>query len=658
MALARVLQQDGTTKRMPTAIPFSQLATVVEQLHADNPDIPSHRTLRRSMQHEIDSLGNQDTPYGKLVQHLDFGLQEGPIPFINPFGLLYLLTHTCPTFGNLLRRPACTAKLVFYSDETVPGNVMRPDSGRGLECFYWTIIELPTWFRVRKFGWFTLLVIRTSLVRKVQGGMSAIWRQVFKVFFGSTWNFDSIGVRCMSSTSEFVFKARFGCILADEKALKEAWSVKGASGTKMCLCCKNVVGRMEVERGGYFVHYSWATPDDFDPHTDDSFEEMVELLVEANNTGTRAQLSDLCQAFGINFDMHALPFDEDLQGVVRPISGTCWDWMHILVASGGVFQYEANEFTRAIQGIGISLVEIDDFASNMKWPSSQTRLSRTFFQDRIVHSDASHLRGFASEMFLVAAVLTLFIEMVLTPANLLVEHNACFSYMCVILNILCSGDAAVANVAQLERAIALHHEAFIQLYGDSAKPKLHYLWHVPQCIRRWLANLSCFSAERKHRQVKKIANHTYRHFERHVLGKLLAEDISGFQDTLKETHLNSSRPIPWAVPIFRLVDSSVTAVHIATSAVINIGNVKRNDLLWADWGVDQVLAIARAYINIEDESGHATIYAHVTMLEKVSEAVWKPTVEQVLVSASLVKAVLPYVEVPEGIRPLIPRYHV
>ena len=68
------------------------------------------------------------------------------------------------------------------------------------------------------------------------------------------------------------------------------------------------------------------------------------------------------------------------------------------------------------------------------------------------------------------------------------------------------------------------------------------------------------------------------------------------------------------MPIFRLVDSSVTTVHIATSAVINIGNVERNYLLWADWGVDQVLAIARAYINIEDESGHATIYAHVTVL--------------------------------------------
>ena len=121
MALARVLQQDGTTKRMPTAIPFSQLATVVEQLHADNPDISSHRTLRRSMQHEIDSVGNQDTPYGKLVQHLDFGLQEGPIPFINPFALIHLLSHISLTFGNLLRRPACTASLVFSRTKPFQG---------------------------------------------------------------------------------------------------------------------------------------------------------------------------------------------------------------------------------------------------------------------------------------------------------------------------------------------------------------------------------------------------------------------------------------------------------------------------------------------------------------------------------------------------------
>ena len=169
--------------------------------------------------------------------------------------------------------------------------------------------------------------------------------------FGSTRHFEGIGVRCASLDGDFVLRAKCGCILADEKAVKQAFSVKGASGTKMCLCCKNIVGRLDVARGGYLAHHSWATPDLFDPHTDESFIEMVDLLVEVSSTGTRAQLHDLSQAFGNTFDIRARPFDEDLRTVIQPITGTYWDWMHILVASGGVFQYEANEFSLVISKV-------------------------------------------------------------------------------------------------------------------------------------------------------------------------------------------------------------------------------------------------------------------------------------------------------------------
>ena len=47
--------------------------------------------------------------------------------------------------------------------------------------------------------------------------------------------FAKVGVRCFASGGEFVLRARFACIVADEKAIKETWSCKGASGTKMCL---------------------------------------------------------------------------------------------------------------------------------------------------------------------------------------------------------------------------------------------------------------------------------------------------------------------------------------------------------------------------------------------------------------------------------------
>ena len=414
---------------------------------------------------------------------------------------------------------------------------------------------------------------------------------------------------------------------------------------------------MEFERGGYLVHYSWATPDLFDPHSDESFYEMVDLLIEVNNTGTRQQINDICQAFGISFNSDSLLWDQELRLGLKPVSCTHWDWMHILVASGGVFQYEANELVREIQGCGISLTELDDFTSNIKWPSSQTRLSKTFFQDRIVPSEASHLRGFAGEMFLVAAALTLFVEMVLAPAGVLTKHCTCFSYSCIILNILGSGDSAVGQVAELEHVIALHHEIFLRLYSACAKPKLHYLWHVPPCIRKWGVNLNCFSAERKQQRVKDIAKHTYNHLEQHVLGKLLAEDLYGLEKTLKATHLVSSRPVPWATQVFRLVDPNVGAVTASSAAVISVGTVKVGDVFWARAGADQFCAVARGFICLESVAGEEIVYAHVNMLEK-DDVIWKTTEEQVLLATSLVTAVLTYFEVPGDIRQVVPRFSV
>jgi hypothetical protein len=45
-------------------------------------------------------------------------------------------------------------RLALYFDEVKPGNVLRPDKGRSLQCVYWTLLDLPDWFRSRGYGWF------------------------------------------------------------------------------------------------------------------------------------------------------------------------------------------------------------------------------------------------------------------------------------------------------------------------------------------------------------------------------------------------------------------------------------------------------------------------------------------------------------------------
>ena len=64
------------------------------------------------------------------------------------------------------------------------------------------------------------------------------------------------------------------------------------------------------------------------------------------------------------------------------------------------------------------------------------------------------------------------------------------------------------------------------------------------------ANLSCFAAERKHKFVKAIANHTFRHIESHVVGRMLVDfldDITEptrFQDVFLINPVDVSNLLP------------------------------------------------------------------------------------------------------------------
>ena len=70
-------------------------------------------------------------------------------------------------------------------------------------------------------------------------------------------------------------------------------------------------------------------------------------------------------------------------GHVNPITHTCWDWMHILVASGGVAQYHLNGYCCALVSQGIPLKTLDDFARAWVWPRSQHGLQTEFFSQRV-----------------------------------------------------------------------------------------------------------------------------------------------------------------------------------------------------------------------------------------------------------------------------------
>jgi len=113
------------------------------------------------------------------------------------------------------------------------------------------------------------------------------------------------------------------------------------------------------EPGEYLRHFADATPEMFDLHTAETYEDAKRLLRAEARHGSKASLARLCQVSGISYQETGVLWDDHLAAFANRVDNTFWDWMHILVASGGTLQYECNELLRALSGVGVSLLDLD-----------------------------------------------------------------------------------------------------------------------------------------------------------------------------------------------------------------------------------------------------------------------------------------------------------
>ena len=140
----------------------------------------------------------------------------------------------------------------------------------------------------------------------------------------------------------------------------------------------------------------------------------------------------------------------DLRGVCRPIEHYIRDTMHILV-SGGV---AGTETARAIAAIVSTLGEgglpasachahlrahIDNFAM----PKASAKRKGWCVAEKMVGVDC--MRCFASDLLDLAPLLLAFLEDVMAPRDLLVEHARCYKLLVRILYICTMGPRQAAS---------------------------------------------------------------------------------------------------------------------------------------------------------------------------------------------------------------------
>jgi len=631
-------------------------------------------SVQKELCAQLDNLSDLCTPYGKVVESFELleGERDSMISCCNPFAWLW---HLCGQSHHFARFVAyylngITSHIAFYTDDTEPGNVLRPDDGRKFLCTYWTFFELPEWWRCRSSGWLPFCFVPLQM-RKIFGVHEAsILRITLLRFFSPDgFNFSRTGVRLPCGDSHFYIRSELGCFIMDEAAIKHTFNVKGASGSKPCLWCQNVVGRTETIRHDYLVSVKSAASEKFIPHSDVSFKKMVDEVVVAKGV-SKAKLNEIEQICGLVYDPAAIWLDAHVMSFVRVPHHIFWDWMHCLVASGGVVQYLINEFCNILVNVKVrnpfTLAQLDHFASKVCWPKGQKyKFPKLFFQKRIKLAAGKHVRAFAIEVLQVMQVLQLFVQVVLGPAGILLKEVACLKEMFTILQILQLGDACKQHLDVLGTAIRKHHELFLELWPDAAKPKLHYLVHVRTCIQRFGVNLSCFAMERRHSGIKQKAEHfcTSGSIARGLLRRVLASDLGHFRlaASFEKVHLVAPTDVAGMDCLFKgLGFEGIVEVSVSTVIVASIGRVCAGDLVChrgehARCNVGFLMFAARVVFSARPSS--PVFFLCIDVLPQLDHSDWSAQGGQKhFVQCDLMTCMLPYAREGNTITPIFSAY--
>ena len=155
------------------------------------PSLLEDNTDVAAIQRALDSLADSVGTYSTLVQ-------EDGTEFrwfhARPAAILSYFMRECPDFARLfdqrlLARP-CTPdspwRMILYLDEATPGSALRPDNRRKGWLVFFSFVELGAELLCREEFWLPFGFRRSVIVKKVRGGLSAVFKSVLRAFLPVT----------------------------------------------------------------------------------------------------------------------------------------------------------------------------------------------------------------------------------------------------------------------------------------------------------------------------------------------------------------------------------------------------------------------------------------------------------------------------------------
>lgn len=581
----------------------SALSEILKELKEHGmPENTSKSSIKRSRDAEFSD--SSSTPYGSIMQRMEVGCNIDGMPlhfwYANPRATLYYFLRDCPrleTFlkQKLLEHPSTMAhpwSLVLYNDEVVGGNPLKHDNHRKLQAFYYSYLELGLDALSSEFLWFTLTVARSEFVKEITGlSMGHFTRDLML----SLELMATEGFVC----GDVIIWAKLTITVSDEAALKSCFDVKGASGLLPCAKCRNVSSKkfgeklaLEDDKMG-IVTIAELDFSKFEFHDDKSFVANAHYLHDQKPLLGKGKFAELETSLGMNYAPDGVALCTRLMDTYGPISGWCYDWMHVYFVNG-IYNHEVGCLLRLLkQKTTTRHTHIDAFFQDFVWPFKNSNTGKSVFEKRNeknAKKGPTSLACAASEGLGSFALLKEFLCLQVFANGDLEVKTACVSYyaLCDVINLLTMTARGNVSMDKLHEQIVQHLSLHKKAYGaDGWLPKMHYAMHLSKqaCL------VSCFTHERKHKELKRYMDgrmNTSADFEKSILQDVFHMQRIALRETLPYptgTCLLNPRPAPRKLN--SLVQKHLNTTHDVQTAVqakvSSLVTCHVNDVAFIEW---------------------------------------------------------------------------
>ena len=288
-------------------------------------------------------------------------------------------------------------------------------------------------------------------------------------------------------------------IIADESALKSMFDVKGASGMVPCIHCANILAKRNPLDSEHVLTICSTDVPSFKVKSDEALFKAAEHLVTQKDVLPIGRLEDLEKSLGLHANARGLLARRSMGR-----SSCMFDWMHVYIVHG-IFHMELNVLIPQLAKIRISSDKLQELISEFVFPQADGWMKKEVLAS---FAGGGDFKAPASTCLSLYPVLRIIFQRGSDIVDTLRNEMKSFSALCAVLDYLVAGNRGqTLQASKLQTLIMEHCNLFLKAYGEEPViHKFHMAMHLPMSLRQFGHEISCFTHERKHTHVKRIAD--------------------------------------------------------------------------------------------------------------------------------------------------------